>query len=104
MANAQDRVHFEYTLDCCLEEGRDAVAQVNFTSHMLGICSDKQEWLHLSVCNDKYRGPEQTKFQSSQIALRSCFFSACQMEGLVLVLLQVTAKALSIQWEQVGTC
>lgn len=37
MSNGQEDAHFKYTLDCCLEEGRDSVAEVYITGCVGGF-------------------------------------------------------------------
>lgn len=34
MSNGQEEIHFKYTLDFCLEEGRDSVGEVYITSYV----------------------------------------------------------------------
>ena len=32
VSNGQEEIHFKYTLDCCLEDGRDSVGEVYIIS------------------------------------------------------------------------
>lgn len=51
MSNGQEEIHFKYTLDCCLEEGKDSVAEVYITGAVLEASTNKQEQPDVSVCS-----------------------------------------------------